>query len=569
MKEKLIIYQVLPRLFGNPVTNPKQKGTLKDNGSGKFSSFTHRVLQEINSLGCNYIWYTGVIEHATKSDFRELGIPLDNPLTIKGEAGSPYAIKDYYDVNPYLADDPNKRMAEFEELVERSHDNGLRVILDFVPNHVARQYHSDQRPQGVTDFGDSDNSDHSFNPQNNYYYIPHQILAGDIFPGEGEIQYREYPAKATGNDCFHAYPSTNDWYETVKLNYGVDYASWGAKHFDPIPDTWHKMLHILMYWSSKGVDAFRCDMAEMVPVEFWGWVIPKVKQIHRDIIFIAEVYNPELYYSYVHNGGFDYLYDKVGLYDTLRAVVNQDQPASAITNSWQSLGEMTSYMLNFLENHDEQRIASSFFAGSPDRAMPAMVVTALMNSNPVMLYFGQELGEPAIESEGFSGHDGRTSIFDYWSIDSIERWYNHGACNLKRLKRNERDLRETYSKLLNIARFERSVVDGLFFDLMYVNPRGEFFDPNCNYAFMRYCEGELILVVVSFHPEELECRINIPQHAFDYFQIESPIKGKATDLFTNKNREATLSSNRPFVCTLKPYGSLVLKFVCNNLVKNR
>ncbi|MGL4994426.1 MAG: alpha-amylase family protein [Bacteroidales bacterium] len=569
MKEKLIIYQVLPRLFGNSTTNPIPNGKFQECGSGKFSSFTHKALQEINSLGCNFIWYTGVIEHATRSDFTDIGIPLDNPLTVKGEAGSPYAIKDYYDVNPYLADDPRRRIEEFEELIERSHDSGLGVIIDFVPNHVARQYHSDQKPNGVLDLGDSDNSEHSFDPQNNYYYIPHHILAGDIFPGEGEMQYREYPAKATGNDCFHAYPSTNDWYETVKLNYGVDYASWGAKHFDPIPDTWHKMLHILMYWSSKGVDAFRCDMAEMVPVEFWGWAISKVKQIHPDIIFIAEVYNPDLYYSYVHIGGFDYLYDKVGLYDTLRGVVTQDQPATDITTSWQRLGEMTNHMLNFLENHDEQRIASSFFAGSPERAIPAMVVTSLMNSNPLMIYFGQEIGEAALDSEGFSGHDGRTSIFDYWSIDSVERWYNHGACNQRRLKPRERELRAYYSKLLNIARFERAIVEGLFFDLMYVNPRGEFFDPSINYAFMRFFQGDLILVVVNFNSEELECKVNIPQHAFDYFQIESPISGRAVDLITQKSVHATLMTDKPFVCTLQSYGSIILKFVCNNIVKER
>ncbi|MEG1547086.1 MAG: alpha-amylase family glycosyl hydrolase, partial [Bacteroides sp.] len=238
-------------------------------------------LDEIKKLGITHIWYTGIIEHATQTDYTKQGIVSDHPAVVKGKAGSPYAIKDYYDVDPDLAAKVSNRMKEFEELVERTHRSGMKMIIDFVPNHVARQYHSDVKPKGVEDLGQTDEVEQSFSPYNNFYYIPQHQLEGQFDMQAGAAKpYHEYPAKATGNNRFDAYPCVNDWYETVKLNYGIDYLNGGSNHFDPMPSTWIKMTDILLFWASKGIDGFRCDMAEMVPVEFWAWAIPQVKKLY-------------------------------------------------------------------------------------------------------------------------------------------------------------------------------------------------------------------------------------------------------------------------------------------------
>ena len=412
--KKMVIYQVFTRLFGNRTWNNVNGGTLAQNGCGKMNDFTDRALKEIRQLGATHIWYTGIIAHATQTDYTAYGIPKNHPAVVKGKAGSPYAIRDYYDVDPDLATDVAHRMKEFEDLVKRSHRNKLEVIIDFVPNHVAREYHSIAAPEGVEDLGASDDKSVAFRPENNFYYIPGTQLAGGVDLWDAEQgAYVENPARATGNNRFDAYPNVNDWYETVKLNYGVDYVGNTGCHFSPIPDTWKKMRDILLFWASKGIDGFRCDMAEMVPCEFWGWAIPQVKEKFPELIFIAEVYNPAEYRNYIFNGKFDYLYDKVGLYDTLRGVVCGYTSATAITGCWQAVNDIQGHMLNFLENHDEQRIASDFFAGDARKALPALVVSACMNTNPMMVYFGQELGERGMDCEGFSGQDGRTTIFDY------------------------------------------------------------------------------------------------------------------------------------------------------------
>ena len=361
--EKMIIYQVFTRLFGNNHNHCINNGNITENGCGKMADFTAKALNEIKKLGATHIWYTGIIEHATQTDYRRYNIRPDHPAIVKGKAGSPYAIKDYYDVDPDLANDVQERMKEFENLVQRTHRSGLKVIIDFVPNHVARQYHSDAQPDGTSQLGANDDPNYAFSPYNNFYYIPQSELHGQFdMKGSAAEPYRECPAKATGNNRFDAYPNITDWYETVKLNYGVDYQNGGTCHFNPTPDTWTKMLDILLFWADKNIDGFRCDMAEMVPVEFWEWVIPQVKEKHPDLLFIAEVYNPAEYQNYIFRGKFDYLYDKVGLYDTLRNVICGYDSATAITRSWQSLGGIEKRMLNFLENHDEQRIASAIAA---------------------------------------------------------------------------------------------------------------------------------------------------------------------------------------------------------------
>lgn len=560
MAGKIFIYQVLPRLFGNDKDLNKENGTIEENGIGKFSSFDNKALKEFNKMGFTHIWYTGILEHASKTDYSAYGIIKDHPDVIKGNAGSPYAIRDYYDVSPDLADTVENRMQEFEALIERTHKNGMKVIIDFVPNHVARQYHSDAKPNKTKDLGADDNTSVEFDPDNNFYYIPNQKLELQFPVQQGEEAYNEYPAKVTGNDCFSNKPSINDWYETVKLNYGIDYNNGKTSCFIPTPDTWLKMRDILLYWTAKGVDGFRCDMAEMVPVEFWNWVIPKIKAKNKSLIFIAEVYNPDLYHKYVDWGLFDYLYDKVGLYDTLRNVINHHQPSSDITFCWQKTDGLQTKMLNFLENHDEQRIASDFFAGDPFKAIPGMIVATTMNVNPVMVYFGQELGERGMDKEGFSGIDGRTTIFDYWSVNSIRNWRNGGAFGNKGLNANQIKLRKFYTQLIQIAKDEESIQDGKFYDLMYFNYNNPEFDSTKQYAFLRSSKKEFMMVIVNFDSKKVNMSIQIPQDAFEYMKIEPQEIKKAKELFSKKNVVLNSGWDNMLFIDLDEYSGKIIKF---------
>ena len=524
------IYQIFTRLYGacQPAKN-LPNGTIADNGVAKFNEFTADTLQRIKDYGFTHVWFTGVLEHATQTNYTRYGIHLDHPWIVKGRAGSPYAIKDYFDVDPDLAEDVPNRMAEFEALLERTHKAGLKFVIDFVPNHVARSYHSDVAPKGFEDLGAGDDEELAFTPRNNFYYCWGEPLHTENFieAEQGGVPYLEYPAKATGNDVFHAWPNRNDWYETVKLNYGVDYNGGGAQHFDPIPSTWQKMTDILLFWASKGVDAFRCDMAEMVPVAFWHYAIAQVKAKY-DVQFIAEVYNPNEYRNYIHHGGFDYLYDKVGLYDTLRAAICQHTSAAAITNAWQNTDDIKEHMLYFLENHDEQRIASDFFCGDAQKAIPGLVVAACMGNNPLMIYAGQEIGEKGMDAEGFSGKDGRTTIFDYWSVPSLRKLSSishslksKNSPNLV-LTGKELSLYQDYQHILRLRNENQALSEGLFYDLMYVNYDGtEGFDCHRQYAFLRKTKDELLFCVANFSDTYIECGIRIPAHAFDFLSIPS------------------------------------------------
>lgn len=557
--EKMIIYQVFPRWFGNTNTKPVRNGSLEENGVGKFSDFTPLALSKIKELGTTHIWYTGVIEHATQTDYTAYHIQKDHRAVVKGKAGSPYAIKDYYDIDPDLADHVENRMEEFEALVARTHDAGMKVIIDFVPNHVARQYHSDAQYNFIEELGQNDNTSKAFDPNNNFYYIPGQPLTLPFTNDDEGLGYSEFPAKATGNDRFDAFPNCNDWYETVKLNYGVDYLNGRSKHFDPTPNTWHKMLDILRFWASKQIDGFRCDMAEMVPVEFWEWAIPLVKKDYP-VIFIAEVYNPAEYRNYIFNGHFDYLYDKVGLYDTLRAVICGQAPASNIPACWQSLEGIQSHMLNFLENHDEQRLASDFFAKDPSAGISGLMVSALMNTNPMMIYSGQELGERGMDEEGFSGIDGRTTIFDYWSVSTLRNWKNGGKYDGGKLTEKQKQLRQQYAAILNIAKNEPAITQGSFFDLMYTNEKNRFFNNRNQYAFLRKHKNEVILVVANFTHSEQNVWVNIPEDAFKALDIKDNEAAMLKDLLTGTETISTLTTAWPFKVKLEACSGKVLKF---------
>ena len=556
---KFVIYQVLPRLFGNTNTTNKQNGTISENGCGKFNSFTTKALREIKSLGITHVWYTGIIEHATQTDYSAFGIQKDHPGVVKGKAGSAYAIKDYYDVDPDLAENVENRMAEFEALVARTHQTGMKVIIDFVPNHVARQYHSDAKPAGVMDLGENDHSEWAFSPLNNFYYLPDKPF-NPQFDAQG---YIEFPAKATGNDRFTASPHKNDWYETVKLNYGVNYVEGGQQQFSPIPDTWFKMRDILLFWASKKIDGFRCDMAEMVPVEFWGWAISQVKLQYPEILFIAEVYNPAEYRNYICNGKFDYLYDKVGMYDMLRNVTSRNFPVRDITGTWQSLGGIENQMLNFLENHDEQRIGSGFFSGNGMYAQPAMIVAATLTQAPVTIYFGQELGVLGMDSEGFSGMDGRTTIFDYWGVKSVQAWVNGGKFDGKGLTQDQKNLRIFYQRLLNIAISEKAITKGVMFDLEFANFENTKFNTHEQYAYFRKYEEELLLIVLNFDDKQLETEVRFPYEAFQYLKLGEGQNYRVVNLLdeTDKFPLLTLSSKELFVVLMPAWKGMILKLI--------
>ncbi len=563
--QKMVIYQMMTRLFANTNTTNKKYGTIQENGVGKMNAITDSALISLRELGVSHVWYTGVIEHALLTDYTAYGIPLDDADVVKGRAGSPYAIKDYYDINPDLAVDVKNRMQEFEQLVARTHAQNLKVIIDFVPNHVARSYKSDAKPSGVQDLGEGDDNTVAFKASNNFYYLPgqsfvppagYQSLGANGFPTKDK-KYQENPAKVTGNDQFTNSPGINEWFETVKLNYGVDIQNNRTTHFDPIPSTWTKMKDILVFWANKKVDGFRCDMSEMVPVEFWKWAIPQVKAVNPDIIFIAEIYNPAQYNNYLQNGQFDFLYDKVQLYDTLRLMVNQKAHASGIPAIQESLKGMNHRMLHFLENHDEQRIASPFFAGDAWKAVPAMVVSATIDQSPVMIYFGQEVGEDGAGAEGFGGEDGRTTMFDYWGVPKHQQWVNGGKFDGDKLTDEQKQLRQFYGDILNLAATNQAIAQGDYFDLTVSNFQSGNISPFVS-AYARWIGEENLLIISNFNSKTEKIKIVIPELLAGSLKLE---KGKAyvgRDLFRS-GAEIGINESLTAEMELPAYSSFILK----------
>lgn len=498
---KPIVYQVFTRLFGNKNTTNKPWGTIEENGVGKFSDFTPEALEGIRELGVTHIWYTGVPHHAVINDYTDYGISLDDPDVVKGRAGSPYAVKDYYSVNPDLADDPAQRLQEFEALIARTHAHNMKVIIDIVPNHVARNYESLAKPEGVEDFGDSDITTVEYHRDNNFYYVVgesfevpdviegQQPLGGEAHP-LSDGKFEENPAKWTGNGSRASKPNANDWYETVKVNYGVrpdgtkdfpelpeDFDKKDATaHFEfwqeqisqnRIPDSWFKFRDIALYWTYKGVDGFRFDMSEMVPVEFWSFLNSAIKQVNPDAFLLAEIYNPDVYRDYIFLGKMDYLYDKVDFYDAIKPVMQGKAGTSELVRIQRKFADIEQHLLHFLDNHDEQRVASPEFAGDMNKGKPALVVSALINSAPMMIYFGQEVGEDGSEETGF-GDPSRTTIFDYAGVPAHQRWMNNGKFDGGQLTSEERSLRRYYKKVLNFAATSPAMM-GEYLDLHNFN----------------------------------------------------------------------------------------------------
>lgn len=582
---KAVVYQVFTRLFGNQNTTNKPWGTAEENGVGKFNDFTDKALEEIKNLGVTHIWYTGVPHHALIRDYTAYGISSDDPDVVKGRAGSPYAVKDYYNVNPDLAENPAKRLEEFEALIARTHKTGMKVIIDIVPNHVARHYHSVSHPD--RDFGANDDTSLSYARNNNFYYLPGKYFEvpddkNFITPLGGEAHpladgtFHESPAKWTGNGARKARPEAWDWYETVKVNYGVrpdgthdfpalpkgfqakeataHFAFWKGKD---VPDSWLKFRDICLFWMEKGVDGFRFDMAEMVPVEFWSYLNSSIKNINPEAFLLAEVYNPALYRDYIHLGKMDYLYDKVGLYDTLKSVMQGWGTTDAIPGIYEDLSDIEDRMLHFLENHDEQRIASPEFAGSAEKGRPAMVVSTLMSTAPTMIYFGQEVGEKAALNSGF-GTASRTSIFDYCGVPAHQRWMNGGAFDGGALSPEEKELRRFYKTLLNFS-IHASAMKGHFADIHRHNRKETPSYDDKLYSFVRWDEKEAYLIVSNFSTEKTyDFSLGISADLVHKMKIQNDI---AKDMLGSDAKFKVLreEENTKIPLEIKPLESFVLK----------
>lgn len=588
--QKAVVYQVFTRLFGNTNTTNKPWGTIEENGVGKFNDITDTALEELKKLGVSHVWYTGVPHHAVIRDYSAIGISDDDPDVVKGRAGSPYAVKDYYQVNPDLAEDPAKRMEEFEALIARTHAHGLKVIIDIVPNHVARKYEGKNNPDGVSDFGANDDTSQEYTRDNNFYYVPgesfqvqkpmnnYQPLGGEKHP-LSDGKFDENPAKWTGNGSRKVQPDFNDWYETVKINYGV--SPDGRKDFDSlpegydtlgfeahfkfwqgkeIPDSWIKFKDITQFWLGKGVDGFRFDMAEMVPVEFWSYLNSHIKNTNPEGFILAEVYNPAMYRDYIHLGKMDYLYDKVELYDTLKHIIQGHGSTDNLVSIQQGLLDIEHHMLHFLENHDEQRIASPEFAGDPWKALPAMVVSATISTSPTMIYFGQEVGEPGAENAGF-GSASRTSIFDYIGVPNHQRWLNGGKFDGGQLSAREKELREYYVRLLNLTR-ENDALMGNYQELHSYNRM----DSTSAYgkkafAFARWADNQKLIIVSNFDPSNgLKTTLKLSPELLKIWKLETGEWEIQEILLNKKSAKLKVGENSAELeLDLAPLESWVLK----------
>jgi glycosidase len=584
---KVVVYQMFTRLFGNSNTSNQPWGTIEQNGVGKFNDINEAALKGIKELGATYIWYTGILHHAVIRDYSAYGISHDDPDVVKGRAGSPYAVKDYYSVNPDLAVDPAKRLQEFQALINRTHAQGLKVIIDIVPNHVARHYQSLDKPAGIEDFGANDDSSVEYKRDNNFYYVvgqPFQVpvaqngyqpLGGEAHP-LSDGKFAENPAKWTGNGSRLAQPDFNDWYETVKVNYGVkpdgsydfdrlpaDYADksvqehaafWQGKD---VPNSWLKFRDIAFYWLDKGVDGFRFDMAEMVPVEFWSFLNSSIKSKNPDAFLLAEVYNPTLYRDYIRLGKMDYLYDKVEMYDSLKLVMQGKGSTDAIASVQKGMADIEHHMLHFLENHDEQRIAAPEFAGDANKAKPAMVVSALISSSPTMLYFGQEVGEAAALDSGF-GDPSRTTIFDYAGVPAHQNWLNDGKFDGGKLTPEQKQLREFYAKLMTLSATE-AVFNGGYQELHTVN-KGTAGYSDKTYAFARFNDKTKVIVASNFATTATSFALKLPADLLQQWQLSGG-DYELKDLLSERKAALKVTGDTASVqIELAPLESVVLKF---------
>ncbi len=547
--ERVRIYQLLPRLFGNTNETRTPHGTLAQNGVGKFADLHAKALASLRVLGCTHLWLTGVLRHATATDYSSIGLPADDPDLLKGVAGSPFAITDYFDVCPDLATVPARRLDEFRALLARMATARLGAIIDFVPNHVARSYRSVVRPQ--LDFGARDGRSLFFDPRNNFFWLQRDSPGGGpplrlptvgsageyssatcrvLGRGDGRYDGELESGRVTGNNAVTWRPALTDWYETVKLNYGYDFTT-GTRAYPhaaqpdlPIPDTWRKMDAVLAYWQDFGVAGFRCDMAHMVPPEFWNWAIARARSRHPQVLFIGEAYDDDPLkvgtgpvMEDLLSAGFDAVYDDLGyktakgLYDGLRWANDLDAQAGM---------PLFHRSLRYTENHDEVRLAGTCEWGGIGMHVGRAVSGILfgIGRGPVLLYSGQEVGEPAAGAEGFGGDDARTTIFDYWSMPELVNWINGGACDGGRLSGAQKELRAFYGRLLRLVG-EPAFRDGEFLALNPANRDnpdfgrlpGETVSGHWLYAFLRRdpAGGQTFLVLANLHPTETLRRVRV------------------------------------------------------------
>jgi glycosidase len=587
-EKKQVVYQVFTRLFGNKNVTNKPWGTIEENGVGKFSDFTDKALTEIKKLGVTYIWYTGVPHHALVRNYTKIGISNDDPEVVKGRAGSPYAVKDYYNVNPDLAVNPAKRLEEFESLIARTHKNGLKLLIDIVPNHIARKYESKSNPKGIRDFGAVDNKSVEYARDNNFYYIPNQpfqVPTSDNYkPLNGEKnlaidgKFDENPAKWTGNGSRLAKPDINDWYETVKINYGI--RPDGSKDFDElpagydkkdykahfafwknksVPSSWTKFRDIALYWTAKGVDGFRYDMAEMVPYEFWSYMNSSIKMKNPNAFLLAEVYNPKEYRNYINLGKMDYLYDKVEFYDHLKDVIQGKKLPDPISDIQERMADIEHHMFHFLDNHDEQRLASPEFAGTPEKGKPLMAVSTLISTSPTMVYFGQEVGEAGNENGGF-GTRSRTSIFDYVGVPSHQRWMNNGRFDGGQLSKSEKDLRDFYKRLLNFT-INSPALMGKFKEIQTANrDKTQGYDSGI-YSFVRWSNNQKLIVVTNFSwLTKSTFELKIPAEILESWNTKNGNYKIADQLYGKNKTELKVVNGEGFVkITIEPSESLIFE----------
>ncbi|RXM47100.1 alpha-amylase family glycosyl hydrolase [Flavobacterium sp. YO12] len=568
-EHKVVVYQVFTRLFGNKNKTNKPWGTIEENGVGKFNDFTDKALNEIKDLGVTYIWYTGVPHHALVGDYTAYGISNDDPEVVKGRAGSPYAVKDYYNVNPDLAVNPANRLQEFDNLITRTHKAGLKLIIDIVPNHIARKYEGKNNPEGVKDFGADDDVNVEYKRDNNFYYIPKahfEIPDGDV-PLNGEKNpmvdgfFDENPAKWTGNGSRKVKPDQNDWYETVKVNYGIrpdgskDFPELPAgfdqksyqEHFafwqdKDVPDSWKKFKSIAMYWTAKGVDGFRYDMAEMVPYEFWSYMNSAIKMKNPNAFLLAEVYNPNEYRNYIRLGKMDYLYDKVETYDKLKDVIRGKSTPDGLSDIQKGMSDIEHHMLHFLDNHDEQRLASPEFAGTPERGKSLMVVSTTLSTSPTMIYFGQEVGEAGNENAGF-GTRSRTSIFDYIGVPNHQKWMNDGKFDGGQLSESERNLRDFYKRLLNFS-IKSPALMGSFQEIQSENRQNNVGYDELLYSYLRWSEKQKLIIIANFSSEKTsEFELKIPADVIAKWNLKEG-EYKLTDQLYQQNSVLLKVENR-------------------------
>ncbi len=517
---KATTYQLFVRHFGNLNTTCTDGGDIERNGCGKFVDINTKALAEIKKLGFTQIWLTGVLEHASGTAYPDR--PADSDLILKGLAGSPYAVKDYYDVSPDLAVCVDNRLDEFKELVQRCHDVGLKVLIDFIPNHVSRAYDSDVYPE--RNFGRNDDVNLFCDKGNHFYYLDlaHPLyLPGGRYSSEG-------PPRVTGNNAVTHSPTVNEWYETVKLNYGYDFTS-GVSDFggDKRPATWDEMDLVLAYWQEMGVDGFRCDMAHMVPSEFWKWAVGRARERDSGVYFLAEAYPADPMrvtprrsdvFKELIDAGFNEMYDSKS-YDLIKGLYESGKWANDLDDfifDTERLHSMTRYV----ENHDEVRIASPHHWGGhgANIGMPVSGFLFGIGCGGCLVYNGQEVGERALGSQGYSGDDGRTSIFDYTAVPELQKWVSGHSYDGSGLSDEQRELREWYGRWLNVLQ-EPAFREGETYGLNSFNNdnphygrlAGENVSGHWLYGFLRYDKKsrQAYLVVINFHPTETMHNVDI------------------------------------------------------------